>query len=86
MPKCSSVLQTEKEIRPNLPEKCHFSTFLSSMLNPNFAVLNLSYVSLSLYEYKVNKIYRNSKITVENCFQRWEIGYAGSEVINASIT
>ena len=43
------------------------------MLNPNFAVLNLSYVNslLYVYEYKVNKIYRNSKIIVQNCFQRF---------------
>ena len=32
MPKCNSVLQTEndlfqREIRPNLSENCHFSTF-----------------------------------------------------------
>ena len=32
MPRCNSVLQTEKdpfprEIRPNFPENCHFSTF-----------------------------------------------------------
>ena len=36
-PKCNTVLQTEKdlfhpEIRPNSPEKCHFSTFFGSKI------------------------------------------------------
>ena len=36
MPKCNSVLQAEKdlfqhEIRPNLPEKCHFLTFFRTL-------------------------------------------------------
>ena len=45
------------------------------MLNPNFALLNLSYVNLLLlYEYKVNKIHRNYKIIVETCFQRFYWG------------
>ena len=25
---------------------------------------------IAVYEYKVNKIYRNSKIIIQNCFQR----------------
>ena len=38
MPKCNSVLQTEKdpfqpEIRPNFSENCHFSTFFE-LQNP----------------------------------------------------
>ena len=41
---------------------------VSNMMNPDFAVY-LSYINLSLFlqEYKVNKIYRNSKKIVE-CF------------------
>ena len=51
------------------------------MLNPNFAVLNLSYVKnyCCSYEYKVNKIYRNSNISLRVAFNGFTgvIGYAG---------
>ena len=48
---------------------------ISSMLYPNFAVLNLSYVIYCcLYESKVNEIYWNYKMIVESCFQRFCCG------------
>ena len=54
------------------------------MLNPNFALLNLSYVNLLVfYEYKVNKINRNYEIIVRLSFNGsiGVIGYADSEYL-----
>ena len=51
------------------------------MLIPKFAVLNLSYVDLLFLWIEVNKIYWNSKIIVESCFQQfyWSNEYDDSE-------
>ena len=48
------------------------------MLNPNFAASKLSYVKLLLFIWiyicKVNKIYWNSNIILETCFERYYWG------------